>query len=123
MPKVLRLVVLVAGASVVLALALAEVVETVAGLPAHTSFIPATLREPPTPTTAPTMTPTAAPTAAPTATPTRPPSCHPSYPTVCIPAPPPNLNCDDVPYVDFQVLPPDPHGFDGNENGIGCESD
>jgi hypothetical protein len=50
-------------------------------------------------------------------------SCHPSYPDVCIPPPPPNLNCDDVDATNFEVVPPDPHGFDGNDNdGVGCES-
>lgn len=49
-------------------------------------------------------------------------NCDPSYPTVCIPPPPPDLDCKDIPYRQFPVLPPDPHGFDGNHNGIGCES-
>jgi micrococcal nuclease len=49
-------------------------------------------------------------------------NCSPSYPTVCIPPPPPDLDCPDIPYRDFTVLPPDPHNFDGNHNGIGCES-
>jgi len=56
---------------------------------------------------------------------TKPPSrnCDPSYPTVCIPPPPPDLNCPDIPYRNFVVRPPDPHGFDGNDNdGVGCES-
>jgi hypothetical protein len=49
--------------------------------------------------------------------------CHPSYPTVCIPPPPPDLDCGDIPFRDFVVLPPDPHRFDGNDNdGRGCES-
>ncbi|MGF1665705.1 MAG: thermonuclease family protein [Acidimicrobiia bacterium] len=48
--------------------------------------------------------------------------CDPSYPTVCIPPPPPDLNCDDVPYDDFAVLEPDPHGFDGNNDGVGCQT-
>ena len=49
--------------------------------------------------------------------------CDPAYPTVCIPSPPPDLNCDDIPYDDFRVRPPDPHGFDGSDNdGWGCES-
>lgn len=49
-------------------------------------------------------------------------NCDPSYPTVCIPPPPPDLNCPDVfPLVNFQVLPPDPHGFDRDKDGIGCE--
>jgi micrococcal nuclease len=65
----------------------------------------------------------AAPTAAPpTAAPTTRTNCHASYPTVCIPPAPPDLDCGDVPYRRFTVLPPDPHGFDGNNNGIGCES-
>lgn len=78
-----------------------------------------------TPTATSTQTPTATPrpTNTPTATPTRDPSkCHPSYPTVCISPPPPDLNCDDIPYRNFTVLPPDPHRFDGNKDGIGCES-
>ena len=48
--------------------------------------------------------------------------CSPAYPTVCIPPPPPDLNCADIPFRRFKVLPPDPHSFDGNKNGIGCES-
>jgi hypothetical protein len=48
-------------------------------------------------------------------------NCDPSYPDVCIPSPPPYLHCRDIPYRNFRVLPPDPHGFDGNHNGIGCE--
>jgi hypothetical protein len=50
-------------------------------------------------------------------------ACDSSYPDVCIPPPPPDLNCDDISARNFEVLPPDPHGFDGNDNdGIGCES-
>lgn len=48
--------------------------------------------------------------------------CSPAYPSVCIPPPPPDLDCGDIPYRRFTVLPPDPHHFDGNHNGIGCES-
>lgn len=49
--------------------------------------------------------------------------CEPSYPDVCIPPAPPELDCGDVPYRDFRVLPPDPHGLDGRDNdGRGCES-
>jgi hypothetical protein len=47
--------------------------------------------------------------------------CDPAYPTVCIAPPPPDLDCADVPFRDFQVLPPDPHRFDGDGDGIGCE--
>lgn len=55
---------------------------------------------------------------------TPPPSsnCSPSYPDVCIPPPPPDLDCADIPYRRFRVLPPDPHRFDRNHDGIGCES-
>ena len=47
--------------------------------------------------------------------------CDPSYPGVCIPPPPPDLDCADIPYRNFRVLPPDPHHFDGDHDGIGCE--
>jgi len=49
-------------------------------------------------------------------------NCDSSYPDVCIPPWPPDLNCGDVRYVNFRVLPDDPHGFDGDKDGIGCES-
>jgi parallel beta-helix repeat protein len=45
----------------------------------------------------------------------------PSYPEVCIPPYPPDLNCGDISDRRFAVLPPDPHGFDWNNDGIGCE--
>ena len=48
--------------------------------------------------------------------------CDPSYPTICLPPPPPDLDCPEIPYTDFQVLPPDPHRLDADEDGIGCES-
>lgn len=48
--------------------------------------------------------------------------CDPSYPTVCIPPPPPDLDCGDITFRRFQVIPPDSHNFDGDGNGIGCES-
>jgi hypothetical protein len=91
------------------------------------------------PTTTVQATTTAAPTTQPRPTTTRPVpattrrrvttttarrsrNCDPSYPTVCIPPPPPDLNCPDIPYRNFVVRPPDPHGFDGNDDGVGCES-
>jgi micrococcal nuclease len=49
-------------------------------------------------------------------------NCDSSYPTVCIPPPPPDLDCKDIPYRRFRVLPPDPHHFDGDHDGIGCET-
>ena len=48
--------------------------------------------------------------------------CDPSYPDLCIPPPPPDLGCDDVSASNFEVLPPDPRGFDGNNDGVGCET-
>lgn len=47
--------------------------------------------------------------------------CDPAYPDVCIPSPPPDLQCSDLPFDRFRVLPPDPHNFDGNRDGVACE--
>src|SRR3712207_3610359 len=47
--------------------------------------------------------------------------CEPSYPDVCIPPPPPDLDCGDVADRRFTVFPPDPHRFDGDYDGAGCE--
>ncbi len=49
-------------------------------------------------------------------------NCDPSYLGVCIPPPPPDLDCGEIPYRRFQVLSPDPHYFDRDGDGIGCES-
>jgi micrococcal nuclease len=48
--------------------------------------------------------------------------CDPAYPDGCIPPTPPDLDCSDVHERSFAVLPPDPHNFDGDHNGIGCET-
>lgn len=48
--------------------------------------------------------------------------CDPAYPDVCIPSPPPDLDCSDIRFRNFRVLPPDPQNFDGDRNGIGCET-
>lgn len=50
-------------------------------------------------------------------------NCDPAYPNVYIKSPPPDLNCPDVPHEHFKALPPDPHGFDRDGNGIGCEGE
>ena len=57
------------------------------------------------------------------------PPCHPSYPTVCIRILSGDaLNCGDITYRRFAVVTPpapytrDPYGFDGNNDGVGCES-
>lgn len=47
--------------------------------------------------------------------------CHPAYPSVCIPPPPPDLDCGEIPHRRFTVLAPDPHGFDRDKDGVGCE--
>ena len=47
--------------------------------------------------------------------------CDPACPDVCIPSPPPDLDCAQIAHRDFQVLAPDPHRFDGDGDGIGCE--
>src|SRR5262245_51919421 len=71
----------------------------------------------------PTLTPTATSTQVVLPTRTRDPAqCHFSYPTVCIPPPPPDLDCPDIPFRNFTVLPPDPHRFDRDKDGIGCET-
>jgi hypothetical protein len=49
-------------------------------------------------------------------------NCDPSYPEVCIPEYPPDLDCGEIGYSNFKVLQPDPHRFDGDKDGIGCES-
>jgi hypothetical protein len=71
------------------------------------------------PTPVPTETPIPPP---PTPTATPKPACDPSYTTVCIPPPPPDLDCGDIGVNNFTVLPPNPHGFDGDNDGVGCES-
>jgi micrococcal nuclease len=48
--------------------------------------------------------------------------CDPSYPGVCIPSYPPDLDCPDVPHRRFKVVGTDPHGFDGDRDGVGCET-
>jgi micrococcal nuclease len=53
-------------------------------------------------------------------------SCHASYPAACIPPPPPDLDCAQITFRRFHVrhdVPdPDPHGFDGDRDGVGCET-
>jgi hypothetical protein len=44
-----------------------------------------------------------------------------SYPDVCVPVAPPYLSCTDIPDRNFRVRAPDPHRFDADGNGIGCE--
>jgi uncharacterized protein DUF11 len=53
-------------------------------------------------------------------------NCADAYPDQCIPPPPPALNCADIaPFTNIRVIDtaanPDPHGFDTDHNGVGCE--
>jgi micrococcal nuclease len=86
--------------------------------PAPTAPSPPTAPPRPAPPPAPPA-PIPAPTPAPAPDGT---TCDPSYPGVCIPPAPPDLDCADVPYRGFAVLAPDPHGFDTDTDGVGCES-
>lgn len=47
--------------------------------------------------------------------------CDASYPDACIPPPPPDLDCSDVIERSFSVEGADPHRFDSDGNGLGCE--
>ena len=53
-------------------------------------------------------------------------NCAASYPSVCIPPPPPDLDCAQISYrnvtVRWDVPDPDPHHFDGDRDGLGCET-
>ena len=62
------------------------------------------------------------------------PDCDPAYPSVCIPPPPPDLDCGDIVESDFRVylasdsdVPNDltefdPHRFEGDDDGVGCDN-
>ncbi len=50
-------------------------------------------------------------------------NCDPSYPDFCIPPSPPDLDCDDVSREGFTVRGDDPHRFDGDNDGRGCEGE
>ncbi len=107
--------------------AIAGILASCPGEPLPTARpVPAPLPQAPAapPTTAREPTAPATPTAA-----AAPPSgasgqCDPAYPGVCIPpvAVAGDLDCGDIDYRRFVVLPPDPHHFDSDGDGIGCES-
>jgi hypothetical protein len=91
--------------------------------PRPTTTAPTTTAPSPPPPPPPPSPPPPAPTAAPAPAAG---NCAPSYPDVCIPPPPPDLDCGQVSYRNFRVIysvpSPDPHRFDGDHDGIGCES-
>jgi hypothetical protein len=47
--------------------------------------------------------------------------CDSSYPEICITIYSAKLSCGDIPFRNFKVLLPDPHSFDSDGDGIGCE--
>lgn len=47
--------------------------------------------------------------------------CDPSYPELCIPPGIADLDCSDVEFRNFRVEGNDPHNFDEDSDGIGCE--
>jgi micrococcal nuclease len=49
-------------------------------------------------------------------------NCDPSYSGACVPAYPPDVDCHDIRATDFRSKGSDPHGFDGDGDGIACES-
>jgi hypothetical protein len=50
------------------------------------------------------------------------PNCDNSYPDFCIAPPPPDLDCGDITQKNFTVRQPDPHRFDRDKDGVGCEA-
>ena len=48
-------------------------------------------------------------------------TCDIHYPTICVSPPKPDLACRDIPHRRFRVIEPDPHHFDGDKDGVGCE--
>jgi hypothetical protein len=48
-------------------------------------------------------------------------ACDSSYSSVCIPIVNYDLDCEDISYRGFAVGPADPHWFDADNDGIGCE--
>lgn len=49
------------------------------------------------------------------------PSCDSSYPDFCISPNSSDLDCGEIPYKSFRVIGSDKHGFDRDNDGIGCE--
>lgn len=49
-------------------------------------------------------------------------ACDPSYPDVCVVPSPPDLDCGQIVQRNFRVVGTDPHRFDANRDGVGCES-
>ena len=48
--------------------------------------------------------------------------CDPNYAGACVPISSTDLDCSDIGVHDFQVVGTDVYGFDGDHDGIACES-
>ena len=48
--------------------------------------------------------------------------CDPSYPTICLRSGASDLDCRDIGFANFRVVGSDPHQFDRDRDGIGCEA-
>jgi hypothetical protein len=74
--------------------------------------------------TAPQQRPSSVPTRGPSSPPTTG-GCDPSYPGVCLQMGAPDLDCPEIGLTNVEVrwdVPnPDPHGFDADKDGVGCE--
>ncbi|MGH2819115.1 MAG: excalibur calcium-binding domain-containing protein, partial [Actinomycetota bacterium] len=47
--------------------------------------------------------------------------CDSNYEGACAASYPPDLDCGEVPASGFRSVGSDPHGFDGDGDGIACE--
>lgn len=47
--------------------------------------------------------------------------CDPNYTGACIPKYPPDIDCDQAGATNFRSVGSDPHGFDGDDDGVACE--
>jgi len=99
--------------------------------PTATAVPPTATPVPPTATPIPPTSTPVPPTAIPTSTPppqpptptaTSAPTCDPNYSGACIPIVGFDLDCGDVGVKRFRVVGVDRHGFDGDNDGIACES-
>lgn len=48
-------------------------------------------------------------------------ACDPGYRGACVPAYPPDVDCGQIPETGFASVGGDPHGLDGNADGVACE--
>jgi len=47
--------------------------------------------------------------------------CDPAYVGACVPAPPPDLDCDDLDAGGIRIVGADPHRLDGDGDGVACD--